>query len=77
METYGAINIREASLNFVDLLPLAENIETDKLFVAFCVLSHDLGFENGSVISLTRDARKRCDHCNQYGFQSRLHRMTF
>ena len=50
---------------FVDLLPLAEVITN--LQIIGCVFSHDLSFENGSMISLTNDARKRWhEHCNGF-----------
>lgn len=47
-----------ASLTFVDLLPLIEEIENLQFFVAFCVFNPDLGFENGTVISLSQKVQE-------------------
>lgn len=47
-----------ASLTFVDLLPLIEEIEIYKCFVAFCVFNPDLGFDNGTVISLSQKVQE-------------------
>ena len=63
MEVLPALFTSEASLTFIDLLPLAKKILKIYKCLLLCfdyVFSHDLSFENGGVISLTSDARKRC-----------------
>ena len=57
-----------ASLTFVDFLPLAEEIKNLQIVCCFCcVFSHDLSFENGSMIFWTDDAIKLWHkHCNSF-----------
>jgi len=68
---------RKLPFTFEDLLPLAEKIKSLQTVCWFhCIFSHDLSFENGSVICLTNDGRKNArkrqrEHCNGC-----LHRMT-
>ena len=63
--SYGATT---ASLACVDFLSLAEEFNDLQIVCCFCcVFSHDLSFENGSVISLTNDAIKlRREHGNGF-----------
>ena len=61
MELLQVLFPSEASLAFVDLRLLTQEIENS----GCCFFSHDLSFENGSVISLTNDAiQLRRNHCN-------------
>ena len=73
MELLQALFTSEASLTFVDFLPLAEEIYNLQIVCCSrCVFSYDLSFENGNVISLTNDARKRRrEHCNGFSILSR------
>ena len=65
MELLQVLFTSEASLAFVDLRLLTWEIKNSQ--IGCCFFSHDLSFENGSVISSTNDAiQLQRKHCNNF-----------